>query len=168
MSENAPGSEVRGLLTLVDRLEASLLPVVEANTELDLRDGAATEVANAGGRAARGSASGGSGGRRGRSSSSVVRGASGSSGAGTSDGSTLVIDLLDSSEVGLDTEDGIEGISSRAGLSGSSVTGSLSLLASVLGGLVSLARVGQSVADELRDDADSLGRSVVEGSYHDA
>lgn len=80
----------------------------------------------------------------------------------TTNDTALIVNLLDVDEVGLDTEDSVEGISlgARSNLSGGS--GSTSLLADILCLLVSAAGVGQSVADELGDDADILSRSVVE------
>ena len=152
-------------LTLVSGLEASFLPVVEADTEFDLRHGAATEVTNTCRCRARRSGSGsGSGSSRGGGSSSSVVPASGRGGTSTSNRSTLVVKILHGSEVSLDAENGVESISSGAGLRRSSVSSVLSLFASILGGLVGLARVGQSITDELRNDANRLSGAVVERS----
>ena len=149
-------------------MEAGLLPVVEADTELDLRDRALAEIADisgrAGSRASSGGRSGSSSGGSGSSGSGRSVRSSGivSTSTGTSDWPSLIIDLLHGSEVGLDTKDSVESISGGTSLCWSGVACILSLLAGVLGGLISLARVGQRVADELRDNADSLGGTMVE------
>ena len=152
--------------TFISRLEAGLLPVVEADTKLDLRDRALAEIADTRARS-RTSCGGCSGRSSGGSGSSGIGGIGGSGGivstsTGASDWPSLIINLLHGSEVGLDTEDGVESISGGTSLCRGGVACILSLLAGVLGGLISLARVGQRVADELRDNADSLGGTMVE------
>jgi len=58
----------------------------------------------------------------------------------------------------------IEEISLFTGLGGASLSCSLGRGAGVLGSLVGAARVGESIADELSDDANGLSRAVVERS----
>ena len=94
-------------LTLVDGLEAGLLTVVEAGGELNLRNRALAEIADA--RAAR---SGG----RGSSDVSRSGGSRGRSGRGRASGRAsndvaLVVDSGDSGEVSLDAKDSVESIS---------------------------------------------------------
>ena len=155
-------------LTLVNRLEAGLLAVIKAGGELDLRDGAASEVANA--RAGRRGGGRGGGGRarrgccRRRRSSSVgsgTRSGGGRARGRASDDVALVIDSGDGGEVCLDTEDGVECVGLSTSLCGLRIGRSASRLAGGLRGRVSTAAVGQRVANELRDDVDVLGRAVV-------
>jgi hypothetical protein len=68
---------------------------------------------------------------------------------------------------GLDVEDCVEEISLYTSLGSTSVSGGLRFCASVLGCLVSAARVGQLVTDELGNDVNVLSRAVVEGSLVD-
>ena len=138
-------------------MEGGLLTVIETSSELDLGNRARTEVTNT----TRGV---------GGSSSTAVGGVVTSAGvgvgvsiAGTSNNTTLVVNGGDISELGADTEDGVEGIGLTTGLSGNGTGGRTGLLASILGGLVSFARVGQSITDGLGDDIDVLSRAVVEG-----
>ena len=135
-------------------MEGSLLAVIETSSELNLGNRARTEVTNT----TRGVGGG---------SSTAVGGVVTSAGVGvgvsiacTSNNTTLVVNGGDISELGADTEDGVEGIGLTTGLSGNGTGGGTSLLASILGGLVSFARVGQSITDGLGDDIDVLSRAV--------
>ena len=140
-------------------MEGGLLTVIETSSELDLGNRARTEVTNT---------TGGVGGGSSTAVGGVVTSAGVSVGigvsiAGTSNNTTLVVNGGDISELGADTEDGVEGIGLTTGLSGNGTGGGTSLLASILGGLVSFARVCQSITDGLGDDIDVLSRAVVEG-----
>jgi hypothetical protein len=148
-------------LTLVNRLKAGFFPVVKASAEFNLRHGAATEVSDARARRARWGCIG-SGRRSGGGGGYGLIVSDGSRSSATND-SALVINHLNSGEVRLDAKDSVEGVGLTALFGWLSIRSILSFLASVFGGLVSLAGVRQGIADKLRDDADSLRWAVVKG-----
>jgi len=66
------------------------------------------------------------------------------------------------SAYGRNTKLSVEKISLFTSLGSTSLSCSLGRGASILGSLISAARVGEGVADELGNNANSLGRTVVE------
>ena len=156
--------------TLVDGLEAGLLAVVESSRELDLRDRAASEVANGSARAGRcrsGSA-GGRGGCSGAGSGSGRRvgsnsggGSDSSSASGACDDVALVVYSGDSGERGLNAEGRVEGVSLSTRLGGLRIGSGRRGRARSLGCRVGATAVGQGITDELGDDINALGGTVV-------
>lgn len=150
--------------TQVNRAEASFLPVVEANTEFYLGDGAAPEVPNAAssGRRDRWGVRG-SRGSRGRGIRGGCWCGSGWSSNNGAKGGTLVVQRLHSSEVGRNPKASVKSVSHNTGLrrlsgissSPSGSTGGTSCLVSATG-------VNQRVANKLHDNVWILGRAVVE------
>ena len=151
----------------VGGLEGGLLTVVEANSEGDLRDRAATKVADAAGATAsrRGGGSGGSSSGGGGSSGSVVgsRGGGGSGPSAARDHIALVVDGSDAREVRGNVEDSVEEISLDTSLGSTSVSSGARALAGRLSSRVGPAGVGEGVANELGDDVDVLRGAMVVG-----
>jgi hypothetical protein len=81
----------------------------------------------------------------------------GDDGSGSANSTALVIEGLDGGKVGLGAKGSVESIGLATSLGRESSSGILTLLANVLGGLVGLASVRESVTDELSDDVDVLG-----------
>ena len=138
-------------LTLVCGLETSLLPVIKTNTELDLWDAANAKVTNSRGRGGRC--------RGGRSGGGYVRGTRlrHTGRRARRNDTSLIVDDRNAGKVGLDPEDCIECVCLGPCLRRLGIGCSLSSCTGILSSLISLAFVGQFIADELSDDIDSLG-----------
>ena len=85
--------------------------------------------------------------------------------AGTSNNTTLVVNGGDISELGADTEDGVERVSLGTGFGCLSIGGGLGSVAGFLRGLIGTAAVDEVVAHELGDDVNVLRRAVVVRGY---
>ena len=131
-------------------MEGGLLTVIETSSELDLGNRARTEVTNT----TRGVGGGSSTAVGGVVTSAGVSVGVGVSIAGTSNNTTLVVNGGDISELGADTEDGVERIRLATRLRGHGIRSRLRGRTGLLRERVGAARVDELVAHELGDDVD--------------